>query len=173
LVEANLRLVVSLARRYAQREANQFEEWVAIGNDALIRAVELFDHRRGFRFSTYAYRAVQRSIFSALRREQRAARDHGCENPDQLDRIEKDASESIWQELKAAEAKVVADEMLALLDDRERQIVMARFGIRRSQQGASFSLIANEVGLSTTRVLQLFNQIKQKLRETVRRPRTA
>jgi RNA polymerase primary sigma factor len=74
MINANLRLVVSIARRYQGAGDLDFEELVQEGVFGLIRAVEKFDWRRGFRFSTYATLWIRQSIQRGLNSRGRAIR---------------------------------------------------------------------------------------------------
>lgn len=164
LVESNLRLVVSVAKRHGSPMSESFDELVSVGNTTLLRAVDLFDYRRGIRFSTYAYQAIERSIFTLFRRNQRYRKSVSTADEGMLEVCQGDAGESDRVELEADEASRQVTALVAELDDRDRYIVMARFGINRPRSGVAFHVIAKEVQLSTTRTVQLFNRSIEKMR---------
>jgi RNA polymerase sigma factor (sigma-70 family) len=167
IVEANLRLVVSLARKYAATTTVEFDELVSVGNDVLIRATDLFDFRRGLRFSTYAYQAVQRSIFNAIKGSVGRRIIDNAEGEEAMESVVGDAAESLWSEKHAEQARGLVETLLEKLDHRDRRIVMSRFGIDSDHDGASFRTIANKIGLSSTRTAQLFHRSMDQLREAL------
>ncbi len=163
IVEANLRLVVALAKDYGSSTPGEIDELICIGNAALIRAVELFDFRRGLRFSTYAYQAVSRSMITAFTRGKRRSsriKLYGDEVPEAVDT--RDGTPFTLACLQ--ESKESARMLIDQLEARDRRIVMSRFGIGHNHNGASFSKIAKEIGISTTRTVQLFHRSMEKIR---------
>ncbi len=97
LVECNLRLVVSIAKRYVGKTNMSFSDLIQEGNMGLIKAVERFDYRRGFHFSTYGTWWIRQAISRAIADQARTIRIpvHMVETINKLGRTNR----QLWQEL--------------------------------------------------------------------------
>ncbi len=104
LISANFRLVVSVAKRYAGMGVS-LPDLIQEGNIGLIRAVEKFDHRRGFKLSTYATWWIRQAITRALAEQGRMIRlpVHTCERLSQVTRAVRALTQELGRDPEVAE----------------------------------------------------------------------
>ena len=162
IVTANLRLVVSVARKHA-RPGLDLMELVSDGNIVLMRAVEGFDVARGFRFSTYATLALMKGFARSVPQMQAALvrGDGGA-----TDRLGcRDAA------LGHVRDRDEVRSLLVRLDPRERRVVSAQFGLGDEADGddgaSALDRLSESLGVTRQRVRQIEQNALDKLRRVV------
>lgn len=164
IVRANLRLVVSIAKRHVG-PADNFFELVSDGNMSLIRAAEKFDFARGNKFSTYATWAIMKNFARTIPDELKR-RDRFRTSTDELFTTTRDArTDPHEQEAAQSTREQQIGRILERLDDREQQIIIRRFGLVRGQAPLTLKEVGAEMGVTKERVRQIEARALSKLRK--------
>ncbi|WP_431962177.1 sigma-70 family RNA polymerase sigma factor [Nocardia sp. bgisy134] len=229
MIRANLRLVVSIAKRYPTPTGMSLLDLVQEGTFGLIRAIEKFDHRLGLKLSTYATWWIRQAVGRAIADQGRTIRIpvHVVDVLNRVTRTGRELAQQLGREATAAEvaaelelpvaqveevlrhgrepislhtpvgdgetefgglipddapdpADVVAanmirgrlDAVLATLTDRERAVILLRFGMDRDE-ARTLAQVGTALGVSRERIRQLEAKAMNKLRQPHRARRLA
>jgi RNA polymerase sigma factor (sigma-70 family) len=165
LVRTNLALVLAMAKRTRLGEAD-FAEVVSEGNMALLRAVDKFNVDRGFKFSTYACRA----ILKAFSRTAMKASRHRTRFPVEF---EPDLEKSDWHDQRRNaveedcidELKAIVDRNLADLSNIEQTVIRRRFNWKQADESPlTLDEVGRIIGVTKERVRQIQNKALAKIR---------
>ncbi len=164
IVRANLRLVVSIAKRHIDQNENFFE-LVSDGNMSLLRAVEKFDFARGNKFSTYASWAVMKNFARSIPTEFKHRERFRTSNDEMFGVTEERRSSLIEQEAAQSERQAQVGRILRRLDPREQKIIINRFGLNYAQEPQTLKEVGQELGVTKERVRQIEARAISKLRQ--------
>lgn len=163
IIRANLRLVISIAKKYVNKN-NSFDELISEGNMSLIQAAEKFDISRGNRFSTYATRAIRNNLYHYVLNKHRRRQHVGLADDDALDQaIDHRADEKLC-ERRVRHVQHAVRRMLKRLDSQKQAIIESRFGIVPDGAPLTLKEIASEMGVSREHVRQIQTRAIRELR---------
>jgi RNA polymerase primary sigma factor len=167
IVDANMALVMAMARRTRIPHVS-FPELVSEGNMALLRAIEKFDISRGFKFSTYACRAILKGFNRMATKTGRYAQRFPMEFDPDLERSDYDVlKHQIQQDNAIDDLKEILATNRAELTDVERTVVIQRFALKTDSKKQTLNEVGLQVGLTTERVRQIQKKALAKLRTTL------
>ena len=176
LVERNLRLVVYIARRFENTGIN-LEDLISIGTIGLLKAVNTYDAAKNIKLATYASRCIENEILMFLRKASTRRSEISFDEPLSTDW---DGNELLLSDILGTDADMVmrpleddADkqllwEAIEKLSDREREIIIMRFGLlglpERTQKE-----VADLLGISQSYISRLEKRIIMRLRRDISR----
>lgn len=166
IAETNLALVLAMAKRTRMSEVD-FADLVSEGNMALLRAVDKFDAGRGYKFSTYACRA----ILKAFSRQGMKLSKYRQRFPTDFDpKLEKsnflEVKRTSFEKDAAEEVRRIVLENRAELTDVERTVIEHRFGLETGETEKPMTLeqVGQIIGVTKERVRQIQNKAMEKIR---------
>jgi len=163
IIRANLRLVVSIAKKHVGGPQTLFE-LISDGNVSLMRAVEKFDYSRGNRFSTYASWAIMRNFARSVPKERYQLDRFATGHEGLLDIA---AAMRIYDpnEVNLPELRESIDAVFTRLSPTERRILVDHYGLDEAGSAKTFNQLGQYLGLSKERVRQIEVKALKKLRK--------
>jgi RNA polymerase primary sigma factor/RNA polymerase sigma factor len=163
IVKSNLRLVVSIAKRHVSA-SDDFFQLVSDGNMSLIRAAEKFDYSRGNKFSTYASWAIMKNFARTIPDEFKQ-KDRFRPTSEEIFMSKEDLrSDRYMLESAQKRREEQVEQILESLDERERKIVISRFGLDYSQEPQTLKEVGALLGVTKERIRQIEARALTKLR---------
>lgn len=163
LINCNMRLVVSIAKRHSGQTDNFFE-LLSDGNMSLMRAVEKFDYARGNKFSTYASWAIMKNFARSIPEEKNRRERYVTGNEEFFDIAPDNRTDEQECLASAEQATHKVNRLLEYLDPREREIIRMRAGLDSGHEGMTLEKIGEKLGITKERVRQLNVRAMKKLR---------
>lgn len=162
IIRANLRLVVSIAKKHLRGPQTLFE-LISDGNISLMRAVEKFDYARGCKLSTYASWAIMKNFARSVPKE-RYLLDRFVTGADEMLELAAGMGSYDPHATSLSELRESLEAVLAQLTSRERSIIVHHYGLDDTGESQTLDKLSRRLGISKERVRQIERRAMDKLR---------
>ncbi len=171
IAQSNLALVLAMAKRVRHSEMD-FADLISEGNMALLRAIDKFDVARGFKFSTYACRAILKAFSRSGMKHSQYRQLFPTDFDPALERSDHQRRRYDGHEAECADEVLrIVETNRAELTDVEQAVISHRFALNRRGQDDTSPLTLEQVGqivgLTKERVRQIQNKALEKIRKTL------
>ena len=163
LIQCNLRLVVNIAKRHVGRNADLFE-LISDGNISVMKAVEKFDYSRGFKFSTYASWAIIKNYARTIPEENYRLDRFQTGREELMDLVGQTTEPQLDEDSDLAAYRKHIAAGLRHLGEREKQIVISRFGLGDGLEPKTLGQVGAVYGVTKERIRQIEARALGKLR---------
>ena len=179
LIEHNLRLVVFIARRFESTGVN-LEDLISIGTIGLIKAVNTYRRDKNIKLATYASRCIENEILMFIRKTSHQKNEVSLDEPINMDY---DGNELLLSDILGTDEDMILRPMedavdlhllrqsVKALPEREREIVLMRFGLEGYQE-LTQKEVAQKMGISQSYISRLEKRIMERLRNEILRQTT-
>jgi len=174
LIEHNLRLVAHIVKKYTQC-SEEGEELISVGTIGLIKGITTFNPDKGTRLATYAARCVENELLMLMRSNKKSQNDVSLNDPIGTDKegnqillvdvmsSEEEVSDII--EMKA-QVKKMKENIFSELDEREREIIIKRYGLDGSKPLTQREL-AKKLDISRSYISRIEKKAVSKLKKGI------
>lgn len=162
IIKANMRLVIAIVKKFVTPK-HSFDDLLSDGIVSLMQAVDKFDYDRGFRFSTYAYRAIARNAYRTISDQHKEEGRFDAAVSEDLTSLPEQDRTSPLNENEWVRMRTLLSNLLPQLDRREQFILRGRFALGAHRQVRTFQCLADKLGISKERVRQLEQRAVAKL----------
>lgn len=176
LIEHNLRLVVYIAKKFDNTGVG-VEDLISIGTIGLIKAINTFNPCKNIKLATYASRCIENEILMYLRRNSKTKMEVSIDEPLNVDwdgnelllsDILGTEEDTIYKDMETEAERKVLIRAIGKLSDRERTIVMMRFGLNEPDgKEKTQKEVADLLGISQSYISRLEKKIMQRLRREI------
>ena len=172
LIERNLRLVAHIAKKYQGTDV-EMEDLISIGTVGLIKAIMSYDKDKNSKLGTYAARCIENEILMHFRTRKKQSREVSIYEPigtdkegneiSLLDIIETEQIDTAEQLQTFQDVKDVQEYIDTVLDEREKEIILMRFGLR-GQKELTQREIGEKLDISRSYISRIEKKALQKLK---------